>query len=131
MYCGAWFKTDNSVRSVYFGYIYPKYVLYGFAFANAFNLYHLLILNGGSLELVILMVHLNKIADSKMIVQVDIFATRFYTFQELNTTPNPPEKFRKQVIKTYSIRDGWWNIGIKGDGGVKSKGARFLIEKGK
>ena len=58
--------------------IYPKYVLYGFAFANAFNLYHLLILNGGSLGtsvIFILMVHLNKFADSKMIAQVDIFAT--------------------------------------------------------
>ena len=36
-----------------------------------------------------------------------------------------------QVIKTFSIREGWWNIGIKGDGGVKSKGTRFLIEKEK
>ena len=29
------------------------------------------------------------------------------------------------------IREGWWYIGIKGDGGVKSKGTRFLIEKEK
>ena len=50
-------------------------------------------------------------------------------FQELNTTPNPPEKSRKQVIKTFSIREGWWYIGIKGYGDVKSKGTRFLIEK--
>ena len=34
----------------------------------------------------------------------------------------PLKKFRKQVIKTFYI-------GIKGDGGVKSKGTRFLIEK--
>ena len=66
-----------------------------------------------------------------MIAQVDVFATSVYMFQELNTTSNPPEKFRKQVIKTFSIREGWWYIGIKGDGGVKSKGTRFLIEKEK
>ena len=36
-----------------------------------------------------------------------------------------------QVIKTFSIQQGWWYIGIKGDGGVKSKGTRFLIEKEK
>ena len=35
----------------------------------------------------------------------------------------------KQVIKTFSTREGWWYIGIKGDGGVKSKGTRLLIEK--
>ena len=33
-----------------------------------------------------------------------------------------------QVIKTFSIREGWWYIGIKGDGGVKSKGTRLLTE---
>ena len=27
------------------------------------------------------------------------------------------------------IREGWWYIGIKGDGDVKSKGTRLLIEK--
>ena len=36
-----------------------------------------------------------------------------------------------QIIKTFSTREGWWYIGIKGDGGVKSKGARLLIEKKK
>ena len=36
-----------------------------------------------------------------------------------------------QVIKTFSTREGWWYIGIKGDGGVKSKGTRLLIEKEK
>ena len=36
-----------------------------------------------------------------------------------------------QVIKTFSIREGWWYIGIKGDGGVKRKGTRLLIEKEK
>ena len=36
-----------------------------------------------------------------------------------------------QVIKTFSRREGWWCIGIKGNGGVKSKGTRFLIEKEK
>ena len=36
-----------------------------------------------------------------------------------------------QVIKTFSTREGWWYIGIKGDGGVKSKGIRLLIEKEK
>ena len=32
-------------------------------------------------------------------------------------------------IKTFSTREGLWFIGIKGDGGVKSKGTRLLIEK--
>ena len=36
-----------------------------------------------------------------------------------------------QVIKAFSIREGWWYIGIKGDGDVKSKGTRLLIEKEK
>ena len=36
-----------------------------------------------------------------------------------------------QVIKPFSIRKDWWCIGIKGDGGVKSKGTRLLIEKEK
>ena len=56
-----------------------------------------------------------------MIAQVDVFATWVYTI------PDPPEKYRKLVIKTFSIREGWWYIGIKGDGGVKSKGTRLLI----
>ena len=51
------------------------------------------------------------------------------TFQELNTILNPPKKCRKQVIKTFSMREGWWYIGIKGGGGVKSKGTRIVIEK--
>ena len=79
------------------------------------------------------MVQLNKIADSKINLlcsrKLDVFATWVYKFQELNTIPNPPEKFRKQVIKTFSVREGWWYMGIKGDGGVKSKGTRRLIEK--
>ena len=66
-----------------------------------------------------------------MVAQVDVYATLFYAFQELNTIPNAPEKFRKQVIKTFSTREGWWYIGIKGDGGVKSKGTRLLIENEK
>ena len=37
-------------------------------------------------------------------------------------------RFYVQVIKTFSTR-GWWYIGIKGDGGVKSKETRLLIEK--
>ena len=36
-----------------------------------------------------------------------------------------------QVIKQFSIREGWWYLGIKGDGGVKRKGTRLLIEKEK
>ena len=32
-----------------------------------------------------------------------------------------------QVIKTFSILEGWWYIGIKDDGGVKSKRTRLLI----
>ena len=36
-----------------------------------------------------------------------------------------------QVIKTFSTQEGCWYIGIKGDGGVKSKGTRLLIEKEK
>ena len=35
----------------------------------------------------------------------------------------------EQVIKTFSVREGWCYIGIKGDGGVKSKGTRLVIEK--
>ena len=66
-----------------------------------------------------------------MIAQDDVFATWVFKFQELNTIPNPPEKFRKQVTKTFSTREVWWYIGIKGDGGVKSKGTRLLIEKEK
>ena len=31
------------------------------------------------------------------------------------------KKCRKQVIKTFSMREGWWYIGIKSDGGVKRK----------
>ena len=69
------------------------------------------------------MVHLNN--KSVMIAQVDVFATWVYMFQEPNTVPNPPEKFRKQVIKTFSIREGWWYIGIKGDGGVKAREQDF------
>ena len=57
-----------------------------------------------------------------MIAQVDVLATWVYKCQELNTIPNLPEKFRKQVIKPFSVREGWWYIGIKGDGGVKSTG---------
>ena len=64
-----------------------------------------------------------------MIMQVNVFAAWVYKFQELNKMPNPPEKFRTKVIKTFSIREGWWCIGIEGDGGVKSKGTRLLIEK--
>jgi hypothetical protein len=33
--------------------------------------------------------------------------------------------------KTFSMREGWWYIGIKGGGGVKSKGTRLVIEKKK
>ena len=36
-----------------------------------------------------------------------------------------------QVIKAFSMREGWWYIGIKGGGGVKSKGTRIVIEKEK
>ena len=36
-----------------------------------------------------------------------------------------------QVIKTFSMREGWWYIGIKGGVGVKSKGTRLVIEKEK
>ena len=35
----------------------------------------------------------------------------------------------QQVIKTFSIREGCWYIGIKGDGGIKSKGTKHLTEK--
>ena len=34
-----------------------------------------------------------------------------------------------KVIKTFSMREGSWYIGIKGGGGVKSKGTRLVIEK--
>ena len=36
-----------------------------------------------------------------------------------------------QVIKTFSMREGWWYIGIKGGGGVKRKGTRIVIENEK
>ena len=38
---------------------------------------------------------------------------------------------KKQVIKTFSKQEGWWYIGINGDGGLRSKGTRLLIEKEK
>ena len=41
------------------------------------------------------------------------------------------KKCRKQVIKTFSMREGWWHIGIIGGGGVNSKGTRVVIEKEK
>ena len=41
------------------------------------------------------------------------------------------ETLSQQVIKTFSMREGWWYIGIKGGGGVKSKGTRIVIEKEK
>ena len=31
------------------------------------------------------------------------------------------DAFCQQVIKAFSIREGWWYIGIKGGGGVKCK----------
>ena len=65
--------------------------------------------------------------DSKIKLSFDILAK----FQELNTILNPPKKCRKQVIKTFSMREGWWYIGIKSGGGVKSKGTRLVIEKEK
>ena len=55
--------SDNSVRSVYLGYIYPMYYM-----ASLFS-----------------------VLKSAMIAQVDVFATWVYMFQELNTIPNPPE----------------------------------------
>ena len=78
--------------------------------------------------------HLKKIAwprDSKIKLSFDILDTWVHKFQELNTILNPPKKCRKQVIKTFSMREGWWYIGIKGGGGVKSKGTRLVIEKEK
>ena len=41
------------------------------------------------------------------------------------------QSFILQVIKTFSMREGWWYIGIKDGGGVKSKGTRLVIEKEK
>ena len=41
----------------------------------------------------------------------------------------PAEGIYIQVIKTFTMREGWWYIGIKGGGGVKSKGTRLVIEK--
>ena len=35
------------------------------------------------------------------------------------------------MTRTFSTREGWWYIGIKGDGGIKSKGTRLLTEKEK
>ena len=94
--------SDNSVE-ISLLRVHLAYVFYGFALAN---IYHPLVLNGGRLGTSI-MVHLNKIADSNqncrfrnisvMITQVDVFATWVCMFQELNTIPNPPEKFRKQL----------------------------------
>ena len=54
------------------------------------------------------------------------------TFQELNIILNPPKNVgNKCMIKTFSMREGWWYIGIKGGGGVKSNGTRIVIEKEK
>ena len=50
---------------------------------------------------------------------------------ELQLPQNTPLFFMPQVIKTFSMREGWWYIGIKGGGGVKSKGTRIVIEKEK
>ena len=92
-----------------------------------------LLLHGDSLGTsVIFGTHLNRIADcninlsSSRLCYLILCASR-----TINTIPNPPEICRKQVIKTFSTREGWWYIGIKGDGGVKSKGTRLLIEKEK
>ena len=61
-----------------------------------------LVLNGGSLGTsdITNCGFKNK---SVMIAQDDVFATWVYKFQELNTIPNPSEKFRKQVIKTLIL----------------------------
>ena len=63
-----------------------------------------------------------------MKLSFDILATWVSKFQELNTILNTPKKCRKQVIKTFSMREGWWYIGIKGDDDVKRKGTRLVIE---
>ena len=39
--------------------------------------------------------------------------------------------YEYMVLQTFFTREGWWYIGIKGDGDVKSKGTRLLIEKEK
>ena len=35
------------------------------------------------------------------------------------------------MIKTFSMREGCWYIGIKSGGGAKSKGTRLVIDKEK
>ena len=67
--------------------------------------------------------------DSKIELSFDILATWVHKFQELNTKST--KKCRKQVITTFSMREGWWYIGIKGGGGVKCKGTRLVNEKEK
>ena len=42
-----------------------------------------------------------------------------------------PKKFNDKYHDVHCTREGWWYIGIKGDGGVKSTGTRLLIEKEK
>ena len=45
--------------------------------------------------------------DSKIKLSFDNLATWVHKFQKLNTIQNPPKKCRKQVIKTFSMREGW------------------------
>ena len=68
--------------------------------------------------------------DSKIKLSFDILATWLY-FSRTKYNTKSTKKCRKQVIKTFSMREGWWYIGIKGGGGVKSKGTRIVIEKEK
>ena len=50
---------------------------------------------------------------------------------KLNDRDDIEEYLTAQAIKIFSIREGWWYIGIRGDDGVTSKGTRLPIEKEK
>ena len=73
--------------------------------------------------------HLKKLHGHEILKQCHLtFLLHGYVSRTvLNTILNSPKKCRKQVIKTFSMREGWWYIGIKGGGGVKSKGTRIVI----
>ena len=95
---------DNSVRPIYL-----ILCIIWLRFCHALNLYHPL--NGVSLGTSVGTCTSQQNCRFKnknvMIAHDDVFAMWVYKFREINTIPNPPEKFRKQVIKASSIREGW------------------------
>ena len=128
-------SSDYSVRSVYLEYIYPLYYM-----ALLLTFINPLLLIGDSLGTSVILIgtHLNRIADSN----INLSSSRKLTFMlpdsirfknyKYNTksTRKISETSNKNILYTRRLV-GWWYIGIKGDGGVKSKGTWLLIEKEK